>query len=172
MRVWALVAMLWMATTCTVCCQPSLILDRGPSTHRQGHGCCHWECVWFRGGGGGRCGQGGRLVRGGSGDAGQKVQKEHRNGNSKRQSPQRWTARHPTYNAHFTLRLNYGTKSPPPPYLFLRAAGAAGEGHSAFRQFVPHRCTSNLGAGSRSNGHNGEAQYSKSTQTLRSPLPI
>ena len=54
------------------------------------------------------------------------MQKEHRNGNSKRQSPQRWTARHPTYNAHFTLRLNYGTKSPPPPRTSRGTGGGGG----------------------------------------------
>ena len=48
---------------------------------------------------------------------------------------------------------------------FSRAAGAAGEGYIAVGQLAPQSFPSISGAGSRSNGHNGAAQHSKTDKT-------
>ena len=55
---------------------------------------------------------------------------------------------------------------------FLRAAGPAGGGELAAGQLAPHQFSSILDEGSRSNGHNSEAQHSKQTKMLRWPLPF
>ena len=73
---------------------------------------------------------------------------------------------------HGTGKKSAGEQHPSPLPEGECCLRAAGEGELAVGELAPHSVPSVLGAGSRSTGHNGEAQCSKRTKMLRQPLPI